>query len=241
MCRISCRSENLVSTSDPGSSAVATHPDLALGRSTPITDNRAAPVFGQVMGLVAVTIGFLAVGAYVDRDLNAGLGIVFFIGAFACIFALNVACPRDSRQLATTLLFGVGLLLGLALGPVLSAYAKADSSALWQAAGATAAFVAALGALGYAVRRDLTAWARTLFWALVALIVFAIVAIFASIPHANLIYAVAGLATFGGFTMFDFNGVLRTGTEGAVPIAASIFLDIFNVFRLLLQLFGGER
>ena len=140
-----------------------------------------------------------------------------------------------------TLLFGVGLLLGLALGPVLSAYAKADPSALWLAASATTAFVATLGALGYAVRRDLTPRARTLFWALVALIVFGIVAILVSIPHANLIYAVAGLAIFGGFTMFDFNGVLRTGTEGAVPIAVSVFLDIFNVFRLLLQLFGGER
>jgi FtsH-binding integral membrane protein len=166
------------------------------------------------MGLVAVTIGLLALGAYVGRDLYAGFGIVFFIGALACIFALNIASPRDSRQLATTLPIGVGLLLGLALGPVLSAYAKADSSALWQAAGATAAF---FGALGYALRRDLTPWAHTLFWALVALIVFAIVAIFASIPHANLIYAVAGLAIFGGFTMFDFNRMLRTGTEGAVP------------------------
>ncbi len=230
-----------MSTSDPASPAVATHPDIALGRSTPVTDNRAAAVFGQVMGLVAVTIAFLAVGAYVGRDLAAGLGIVFFIGAFACIFGLNVASSRDSRQLATTLLFGVGLLLGLALGPILSAYAKADPSALWQAAGVTAAFVAVLGALGYAVRRDLTSWARTLFWALAALIVFGIVAIFVSIPHANVIYAVAGLVIFGAFTTFDFNRLRRTGAQGAVPIAASIFLDIFNVFLLLLQLFGGER
>jgi FtsH-binding integral membrane protein len=27
----------------------------------------------------------------------------------------------------------------------------------------------------------------------------------------------------------------------AVPIAAGIFLDIFNVFLLLLRLFGGNR
>ena len=141
----------------------------------------------------------------------------------------------------TVVAFGVGLLLGLALGPILSAYAKADPSALWQAAGVTAAFVAALGALGYAVRRDLTSWARTLFWALAALIVFGIVAIFVSIPHANVIYAVAGLVIFGAFTTFDFNRLRRTDAQGAVPIAASIFLDIFNVFLLLLQLFGGER
>ena len=166
---------------------------------------------------------------------------MFFLGAFAGIFGLNVASTRGSRQLAMTLLFGVGLLLGLALGPVLSGYAKVDPSALWQAAAATAASVAALGAIGYAVRRDLTSWARTLLWALVALIVFGIVAIFASITHANVIYAVAGLAIFGAFTVFDFNRLRRTGAQDAIPIAASIFLDIFNVFLLFLQLFGGER
>ncbi len=230
-----------MSTSDPGLPAIATAPELALDRSRPVSANPATAVFGQVMGLVAATIAFLAAGAYIGRDLNPGLGIVFFLGAFACIFGLNVASSRDSRQLASTLLFGVGLLLGLALGPVLSAYAKVDPSALWQAAGATAASVAALGALGYAVRRDLSSWARALLWALVALIVFGVVAIFASIPHANVIYAVAGLAIFGAFTVFDFNRLRRTGVQDAIPIAASIFLDIFNVFVLFLQLFGGER
>jgi len=29
--------------------------------------------------------------------------------------------------------------------------------------------------------------------------------------------------------------------NGAVPIAAGIFLDIFNVFLLMLELFGGEQ
>ncbi len=80
-----------------------------------------------------------------------------------------------------------------------------------------------------------------MLWALVALIVFGIVAIFASIPHANVIYPVAGLAIFGAFTVFDFNRLRRTGVQDAIPIAASIFFDIFNVFLLFLQLFGGER
>jgi hypothetical protein len=45
----------------------------------------------------------------------------------------GLGAGRD--QLATTLLFGLGLLLGLALGPVLASYAKADPAALWHAAG----------------------------------------------------------------------------------------------------------
>ena len=128
-----------IGTSDQGSAQVSTYPDLALGRSTAVSGDRARAVFGQVMGLVAMTLGCLALGAYVGRDLNGGLGILFFIGGFGCIIGLNVASGRGHEQLSITLLFGLGLLLGLALGPVVNAYAKADPSAVWQAAGATGA------------------------------------------------------------------------------------------------------
>ena len=133
------------------------------------------------------------------------------------------------------------VLLGLAVAPVLADYAGADPSALWQAAGATSAFVAAFGAYGYATRRDLSAWLRPLLWALLALIVFGLVAIFVAIPGANVIYAVAGLLIFGGFTIIDFNRLRQNDGGSAVLVASSIFLDIFNVFLLLLDLFGGSR
>ena len=196
-------------------------------------------VFGQVMGLVALTVGCAALGAYIGRNMTGGTGIVFFIGAFACIFALNFATRAGHEQLAVALLFGMGLLIGLAVAPVIDYYAKANPDAVWQAAGATGAFVAALGSYGYATRRDLSSWGRTLFWALLALIVFGIVAIFISIPHANVIYCALGLVIFGGFTIFDFNRLRSANMGSAVPIAAGIFLDIFNVFLLLLRLFGG--
>ena len=192
------------------------------------------------MGFVAVTVGFTALGAYIGRDLGGGTGLLLFIPAFACIFGLNIAAAKGREQLAIALLFGMGLLLGLAVAPVIADYANAEPTALWQAAGATAAFVAGLGAYGYATSRDLSSWGRTLFWALLALIVFGIVAIFVSIPNSNIIYAVAGLVIFGGFTIFDFNRLRRASDDSAVAIAASIFLDIFNVFLLFLNLFGGR-
>ena len=202
-------------------------------------DTRA--LLGQTMGFVAVTVGFAALGAYIGRDLSGGAGLLFFIGAFGCIFGLNFAAAKGREQLAIALLFTLGLLLGLAVAPMIADYANSDPSALWQAAGATAAFVAGLGAYGYATSRDLSSWGRTLFWALLALIVFGIVAIFVSIPNSNLIYAVAGLVIFGGFTIFDFNRLRRASQASGVVIAASIFLDIFNVFLLFLNLFGGSR
>jgi FtsH-binding integral membrane protein len=196
-------------------------------------------VFGQVMGLVALAVGCAALGAYAGRDLNGGAGIAFFVGALACVFGLNAATARGHEQIAIGLLFGLGLLLGLAVAPVLADYARTQPATLWQAAGATAGFVAALGAYGYATRRDLSAWARTLFWALLALIVFGIVGLFVTIPDGNAIYCVLGLVIFGGFTIFDFNRLHKADMASSVPIAASIFLDIFNVFLLLLDFFGG--
>ena len=147
---------------------------VGLVRPTSRSHDEARAVFGQVMGLVALTLGFLALGAYIGRDLSGG-------------------------------------------------------------------FVLALGAIGYGTRRDLSSWLRSLSWALVALLVFGIVAIFVSIPQANVIWSVAGLVIFGGFTIVDFNRLRRAGIEEAVPLAASIFLDVLNVFLFLLELFGGAR
>ncbi len=218
-----------------------TYSELAGLGPAAATRDRTREVFGQVMGLVALTVGCAALGAYIGRNTSGGTGIAFFIGAFACIFGLNIAARRGHEQLAIGLLFGLGLLLGLAVGPVIHYYAKANPSVVWQAAGSTCAFVAGLGAYGFATRRDLSSWARTLFWALIALIVFGIVGIFVAIPNGNIIYCIAGLVIFGAFTIFDFNRLRRANTASAVPIAAGIFLDIFNIFLFMLRLFGGGR
>jgi hypothetical protein len=50
------------------------------------------------MGLVALTLGCLALGAYIGRNLSGGAGIAFFIAAFACIFGLNIASSRGHQS-----------------------------------------------------------------------------------------------------------------------------------------------
>ena len=222
-------------------SSFDTTPDPSAPESGALTRDRTHELLGQVMGLVAVTVAFTALGAYIGRDLSGVAGLLLFIGAFGCIIGLNVAAARGMEQLAIVLLFGLGLLLGLAVAPLIADYAGADPAALWQAAGATALFVAACGSYGYATRRDLSSWARTLFWALLALIAFGIVAIFVSIPNANIIYSVAGIVIFGAYTIFDFNRLRRANTDAAVPIAAGIFLDVFNIFLFALNIFGGDN
>ena len=114
----------------------------------------------------------------------------------------------------------------------------AASTAVRQAFGATALFVAALGTGGYAVRRDLTFLYRIAFWLLLALILAGIVLIFTRMQAAYTAYAIAGLAIFGLYTVIDFNRLRRAGNDEAIPLAAAIFLDVFNIFLFFLQLFG---
>ena len=133
---------------------------------------------------------------------------------------MNAAAQR-SEQLAVGLHFGLGPLLGLAVAPTVSYY---------------------LGAAGYATRIDLSPLSRYLFWALVGLIAFGIVLVFVHIPGGALIYSVAGLVIFAGWTLFDFQRLRRNRDIREAPIlAASIFLDVLNVFLLFLSLFGRKR
>jgi FtsH-binding integral membrane protein len=78
------------------------------------------------------------------------------IAAIPVVVGFNIAVAEGRDQLAIGLIFGLGLLLGLAVAPVVADYADAYPSALWQSAGAAAAFVAATGAFGYGMRGDLS-------------------------------------------------------------------------------------
>jgi FtsH-binding integral membrane protein len=57
-----------------------------------------------------------------------------------------------------------------------------------------------------------------------------------------LIYSVLGLVIFAGLTMVDFQRLRRsTDLDSAPFIAASIFLDVLNVFLFFLQIFDRRR
>jgi FtsH-binding integral membrane protein len=203
------------------------------------TRDQAHVLFAQTMGYVAGTAAAFALGAYLGRDLAYGAGFIAFIAAFAILIGMRFAARR-SRPLTIGLLAAFGLLIGVAVAPTLAYYAAMDPAALWEAGGATALFIAGFGAAGYATRRDLSVLARVAFWALLALIVFGIVLIFVHIPGGALIYSVLGLVIFAAFTMIDFQRLRRNQDIATAPLlAASIFLDILNVFLFFLSIFSG--
>jgi FtsH-binding integral membrane protein len=200
--------------------------------------DRTRTLFAQTMQYVASTAGLFALGAYLGRDLHGGLGIVAFLAAFGCLIGMQFAV-RKSVELTVGLLGAFGLLVGLATAPTLAYYASTDPQALWQAGGATALFIAGFGTAGYATKRDLSVLGRVGSWALIGLIGFGVVLIFVQIPNGALIYSILGLVIYAGLTLFDFQRLRGSpDTDSPQLLAASIFLDILNVFLFFLQLFS---
>ncbi len=206
------------------------------------TPRAATPaLFGRVMALVAVTVGFATLGVYAMRESGGGSWFLTWVAALACLIGLNIANARGHHGLALSLLFAVGFLLGASVATTINYYSATDPTAVRQAFGATALTVGGLGAAGYAIRRDLSFLYRILFWLLLGLIVAGFVLIFTRMQGAYTAYAVVGLVIFGLYTVVDFNRLRRAGEEEAIPLAASIFLDVFNIFLFFLRLFAQSR
>ena len=205
------------------------------------TPGRTATLFGQTMGLVALTAAFFAAGAYAGRNLGQGAVFAAWIAAFVVLLIMRFAARRSSTG-ATVLLMVFGVLIGVASAPTLVYYAATQPDILWQAGGATALFVGAFGTFGYLTKRDLSAWRRISYIGLLVLLLAGIVLIFVHIPHASLIWAILGLVVFAGLTAGDFQRLRRAqGLNSAPLLAASIFLDILNVFWFFLRIFANQR
>ena len=192
------------------------------------------------MALVALTIGFATLGVWLGRGLGGPGWFIAWLLSLGCLIGLHVASARGRTGLAVVLLFAFGLLLGGSVATTINYYSKTDPTAVRQAFGATALFVAALGAGGFAIRRDLSFLYRIAFILLLALLGAGIVLIFVRIPAVYTAWSLAGLAIFGLYTVIDFNRLRRAGTQEAIPLAAGIFLDVLNIFLILLRLFSSR-
>jgi FtsH-binding integral membrane protein len=198
-------------------------------------------LLGQVMFLVAVALGFCALGTLMGRDLSLGAARVCSFGGLGMLLVSSFAGERFRvGPFAMFWLFATALLIGLGLGPLINAYATLDPKALTQAFAGTAATVLAAGALGFALSKDLAPWMRP-----VSLIVFA--ACMGTIIWSLFGGTISPLLSAGIYLLsallivIDFNFIRKHGTErDAIWLATGIFVSIVNIFISLLNIFSSR-
>jgi FtsH-binding integral membrane protein len=200
-----------------------------------------AELLGQVLFLVAIALGFCALGTLIGRDLSLGAARACSFAGFGMLLVSSFAGERFRvGRFAMGWLFATALLIGLGLGPVIEYFSEVQPKALTQAFAGTAATVLGAGALGFALAKDLAPWMRPL-----SLVVFALCAgtivwsLFGGTisPLLSLgIYALSAL-----LIVVDFNFLRKHGTErDAIWLATGIFVSIVNIFISLLNILSND-
>jgi modulator of FtsH protease len=193
-------------------------------------------LFGQVMFLVGLAIGFLALGSLIGRDLQFGTARVLGFVAIGMLFGQSFVEPLRRGALGMSWLFGLALILGLSLGPVLDFYVQSDPTTVTQAAGGTALITLGMGAYGLSTSRDLARWIRPLCFAMLGLFAISLLLLLFG-AGGNPILSLAVLAVSSALLIVDFNYVRRHATEDDVIwLATGIFVSIVNIFISLLNL-----
>jgi FtsH-binding integral membrane protein len=198
-------------------------------------------LMGQVMVLVAVAIGFLALGTVLGKDLSQGAAFACSIGGFGMLLIQSFGGARFRvGAFAIGWLYALAFIIGLGLGPTINYFATVEPATLVQAAGGTALTVVGMGAVGFFMSKDLAPWMRPL-----SLIVFVMVLIslgfliFGGAGALSPIISLIIYAASAALIMVYFNYLRKHGTEDdTVLLATGIFIGIVNIFLSLLNLFS---
>jgi modulator of FtsH protease len=200
-----------------------------------------AQLMGQVMFLVAVALGFCALGTLIGRDLSLGAARACSFAGFGMLLVSSFAGERFRvGGFAMGWLFATALLIGLGLGPVIEYFATVEPKALTQAFAGTAATVLAAGSLGFALSKDLARWMRPLSLVVFALCCGTIVwTLFGGTISPLLSLGIYGLSAL--LIVVDFNYLRKHGTErDTIWLATGIFVSIVNIFISLLNIFSSR-
>jgi modulator of FtsH protease len=203
-------------------------------------ERSSAAILGQVMFLVAVALGFCVAGTVMGRDLGEG-------AARACSFAglgmLIVTWFVDAVRrgpLGMFWLCALALLIGLGLGPLIGYLAETDPGSITSAVGITALTVLGMGALGFALDKDLAGWMKPLSYVVFGAVIVSLGAlIFGGLGALSPVLSLVILVASALLILVDFNYTRKHATEDDVVwLATGIFVSIVNIFVSLLNLFG---
>lgn len=194
--------------------------------------------------LLAISMIPTVLGAWLALKLNlfATMSpmmstIVFLVGAFGLMFMVEK--NRHSAAGVGFLLlftFFMGLMLSRLLAVVLHMSNGADI--ITMAFGGTAVIFAAMATIASTTKRDFSFLGKALFMGLIVVILASLANIFFAMPALTLAISVAASVIFSLFILFDVQRIVNGGETNYISATLALYLDIYNLFTSLLQIFG---
>ncbi|TLD88112.1 Bax inhibitor-1/YccA family protein [Helicobacter sp. MIT 05-5294] len=196
----------------------------------------------QTYQLFAGSLLAATAGAYIGistfGDLVSQYYIGFVILEFALLFGLMFAKSKPGINLI--LLFAFTFTTGLTLTPILSRILGLPGGAaiVAQAFLLTTAIFGVMSIFALRTKKDLASMGKTLFIALIVVVIGSLINLFLGSPILQVALAGAGAILFSIFIAYDTQNIMRGLYDSPVMAAVSLYLDFLNLFISLLQILG---
>jgi len=193
--------------------------------------------------LLSLTLLFSALTATISVFLKLP-PMTYLIAVGGSIVLLWFVLPRTANSAAGLgVVFAITGLLGLGLGPLLSAYLSMPNGGQVVALALGGTGVIFLGLSGYALttRRDFSFMGGFLFVGMLVVLGAALVNIFFQVPAMSLAISAVVVVLMSGFILFDTSRMIHGGVDNYILATIGLYMNIFNLFVSLLQLLGLAR
>ena len=208
---------------------------------------QASSLISKVMGLLAFSFLFAAIGTFVGTLVITSIGTFWIVAlaGLAVLFILNFAIQKPGLNLFLLYLFT--FLEGMAISPIIGYYLHTNSIILAEAFLITTITSFALAAYAWTTKRDFSRLGDYLFFGVILLLVADLIGILFHTTLFALVISVFGIAIFSGFVLYYVQRAkyMADTMPNAIGLTVSIFITVLNLFLYILQLLaifqGGDR
>ena len=173
---------------------------------------------------------------------------LFVIAEFLLVLGLSAAIEKLSLAMATLMFVVYAILNGVTFSTLFYIFSMPSLATTFFV---TAGTFGAMSAVGFFIKKDLSAIGHVLIMALIGLIIGTIVNIFVASSLLNAALTYAGVLIFVGLTAYDTQKIKKMFMMApdagvhmqkyAVLAALTLYLDFINLFLYLLKIFGDRK
>ncbi|CAK9890135.1 Bax inhibitor-1/YccA family protein [Pseudomonas sp. BIGb0427] len=213
--------------------------DYAVNHGQQVEQQEVSRVLRNTYGLLAITLAFSGIMAYVAQQMRVGYPNIFvvLIGFYGLFFLTNKL--RDSVWgLVST--FALTGFMGFLLGPILNRYLGMAGGAevVSSAFAMTALVFGGLSAYVLISRKDMSFLSGFITAGFFVLLGAVVASFFFQISGLQLAIS-AGFVLFSSVCiLFQTSAIIHGGERNYIMATISLYVSIYNLFVSLLQLFG---
>ncbi len=212
-----------------------------------------AVYFWMMIGLTisAITAFFAARSPSLQQVLFGNPYMIWFLIAIelGLVIVISAAIEKISVPTARVLFLLFSFVDGLTLAVIFLSFTEASIAATFLIA---ALMFGVMSLYGYVTDRDLSSAGTFLFMGLIGLIIAIVVDFFLDSLTLDWLISIIGIFIFVGLTAYDTQKIRQLGEERAyeegdhparlaILGALSLYLDLINLFVMMLQFTGNRR